>query len=89
VAARLPDRVVRVSNVGALAPFEALGLDEYQRDRDDETREYLTQVRESEAACAAFFEKLDAEMRAGIEPEDPLPEALLEQTRPGRHRLGR
>jgi hypothetical protein len=61
VAALLPDQVVRVSNWGPLVPFELVGLDEYQRGEDQDTRDYLVAVRKSEAACTALFSKLDDE----------------------------
>ena len=83
VAARLRDRVVRVANWGALAPFDALGLDEYQRYQSRETREYLAAVRESEAACTALFARLDAQDRADLAPNDPRREVVLEPNRQG------
>ena len=83
VAARLPDRVVRVSNTGAIAPLDLMGLDEWQRNQDSDTREYTAAVRASQAACAALFERLDAEMRAALADDDPMRSAKLEQTRQG------
>ena len=83
VAARLPDRVVRVSNTGAIAPLDLVGLDEWQRDQDGDTREYTAAVRASEAACTALFEQLDAETRAALADDHPMRDATLEQTRQG------
>jgi pimeloyl-ACP methyl ester carboxylesterase len=83
VAARLTDRVVRVSNFAALAPYDLMGHDAYVRDQDDSTRDYLAKVRESEAVCAVFFKEMDDEMRAQLENDDPLRGALLEQCREG------
>jgi len=83
VAARLPDRVVRVSNTGAIAPLDLVGLDEWQRAQDEETREYTDAVRASEATCTTLFERLDAEARAALADDDPMRDATLEQTRQG------
>jgi pimeloyl-ACP methyl ester carboxylesterase len=83
VAARLPDRVVRVSNTGAIAPLDLVGLDEWQRAQDGETREYTDAVRASEATCTTLFERLDAEARAALADDDPMRDATLEQTRQG------
>jgi pimeloyl-ACP methyl ester carboxylesterase len=83
VAARLPHRVSRVSNFGPIAPFDLMGLDECVRDQDDETRDYLAKVRESEAVCTAFFQRMDDELRAGLDPDDPMREGFLEQCRQG------
>jgi pimeloyl-ACP methyl ester carboxylesterase len=83
VAARLSDRVVRVSNTGAIAPLDLVGLDEWQRAQDGDTREYLTAVRASEAACTTLFRRLDAEARAALADDDPMRDAKLEPTRQG------
>jgi len=83
VAARFPDRVVRVSNTGAIAPLDLMGLDEWQRNQDGDTREYTAAVRASQAACTTLFERLDAEMRAALADDDPMRSATLEQTRQG------
>jgi pimeloyl-ACP methyl ester carboxylesterase len=83
VAARLPDRVVRVSNTGAIAPLDLVGLDEWQRAQDRDTREYTAAVRASEAACTTLFERLDSETRAALADDDPMRDATLEQTRQG------
>jgi pimeloyl-ACP methyl ester carboxylesterase len=83
VAARLPDRTVRVSNTGAIAPLDLVGLDEWQRHQDGETREYTATVRASEAACTKLFRREDAEIRAALADDDPMRKARLEQTRQG------
>jgi len=83
VAARLPDRVVRVSNAGAIAPLDLVGLDEWQRHQDGGTREYTATVRASEAACTTLFRREDAEIRAALADDDPMRSATLEQTRQG------
>ncbi len=83
IAARLPDRVIRVSNTGAIAPLDLVGLDEWQRDQDAVTREYTAAVRASETVCTALFERLDAEMRAALADNDPMRDATLEPTRQG------
>jgi pimeloyl-ACP methyl ester carboxylesterase len=83
VAARLPDRVLRVSNTGAIAPLDLVGLDEWQRDQDEGTREYTAAVRASKAVCSALFERLDAETRAALGDDDPVRDATLEPTRQG------
>jgi pimeloyl-ACP methyl ester carboxylesterase len=83
VAARLPHRVSRASDFAALAPYDLMGHDDYVRDQDDWTRDYLAKVRESEATCAVFFKEMDDEMRAGLEADDPMRAALLEQCREG------
>lgn len=83
VAARFPDRVVRVSNTGAIAPLDLMGLDEWQRNQDGDTREYTAAVRAGQAACTTLFERLDAEMRAALADDDPMRSATLEQTRQG------
>ncbi len=83
VAARLPDRVVRVSITGAIAPLDLVGLDEWQRRQDGETREYTATVRASEAACTTLFQRVDAEMRAALADDDPMRDATLEGTRQG------
>jgi pimeloyl-ACP methyl ester carboxylesterase len=57
VAGRLPDRVVRVSNTGAIEPLDLVGLDEWERFQDGETREYTATVRASEAACTTLFQR--------------------------------
>src|SRR4051794_7712231 len=72
VAARLRDRVTRVSDFAALAPFDEMGFDAYTRDQNDWTKDYLGKVRESEAVCAAFFKEMDDEVRAGLDAEDPM-----------------
>jgi pimeloyl-ACP methyl ester carboxylesterase len=83
VAARLRDRVSRVSNFGPLAPYELMGHDEYVRQQNEWTRDYLAKVRESEQVCTAFFQEMDDELRAGLTDETPLRDALLEQCRQG------
>lgn len=83
VAARLPHRVSRVSNPAALAPYDLMGHDDYVRDQDEGTRDYLAKVRESEAVCAAFFQQMDDDLRAGLTEDDPLREGFLEQCRQG------
>jgi pimeloyl-ACP methyl ester carboxylesterase len=83
VAARLSDRVVRVSNTGAIAPLDLVGLDEWQRAQDGDTREYLAAVRASQAACTTLFRRLDAEARAALADDDPMRDAKLEPTRQG------
>jgi pimeloyl-ACP methyl ester carboxylesterase len=83
VAARLPDRVLRVSSTGAIAPLDLVGLDEWQRDQDGDAREYTAAVRASEAACTVLFERLDSEMRAALADDDPMRDAALEPTRQG------
>jgi pimeloyl-ACP methyl ester carboxylesterase len=76
-------RVVRVANWGALAPFEALGLDEYQRFQSQETREYFAAVRKSAASCTALFTRLDSRDRVDLAPNDPRREVMLEPNRQG------
>jgi len=83
VAARLGDRVSRVSNYGALAPLDLMGDEAYTSDQDDETKTYLDNVRTSVESCTAFFEKLDAEYRAAADPNDPIGKGVLEQCRLG------
>ncbi len=82
-AARLRDRVTRVSDFGALAPFYLMGFDAYTRDQDDWTRDYLAKVRESEAVCAVYFKEMDDELRAGLAADDPMRDGYLEQCRDG------
>ena len=82
-AALLPHRVSRVSDFAALAPTDLMGLEAYERDQDEWTRDYLRKVRESEAVCATFFKEQDDEMRAGLSDDDPLREAYLEMCRDG------
>jgi pimeloyl-ACP methyl ester carboxylesterase len=83
VAGRLPDRVVRVSNTGAIAPLDLVGLGEWERLQDGETRQYTAAVRASEAACTTLFQRLDAETRAALADDNPMRDATLEQTRQG------
>ena len=83
VAALMHKRVVRAANWGALAPFEALGLDEYQRLQSQETREFLAAVRKSAASCTALFTRLDSRDKADLAPDDPRREVMLEPNRQG------
>jgi pimeloyl-ACP methyl ester carboxylesterase len=83
VAARHPDRVTRVSDFAALAPYDLLGHDEYVQGQNDWTKDYLAKVRESEAVCAAFFQEMDDELRAAVAADDPMRDAYIEQCRDG------
>ncbi len=87
VAARLPDRVVRVSNTGAIAPLDLMGLDEWQRNQDSDTREYTAAVRArigrtsgpmlaAEPVEASCNRGADGRSRATLRAE-PLPAAVV------------
>jgi pimeloyl-ACP methyl ester carboxylesterase len=83
VAARLPNRISRVSDYAALGPLDLMGLDAYTRDQNDWTKDYLAKVRESEGVCTVFFKQMDDELRAEVTADDPMREAYLEQCRDG------
>jgi pimeloyl-ACP methyl ester carboxylesterase len=82
-AARLPGRVSRVAAVGAIAPLVVLGWDEWSRLQDEESIQYLRMCAKGGDEAATFLGEMDAEMRAGADPETPEGAEVLEQTRNG------
>lgn len=83
IAALLGSRVRRVVCEAPMAPYEALGAEEWSRDQAAGVRSYVAACLEGEERLTAEVAAEDVELRARASTDEPTEAEVFEQTRDG------